>query len=154
MSKKIFTFAKAQLSAFLGGVLDYVVMIGCTELLHIHYTVSIIISGIVGAVLNFSLNRYWSFKDHEADKSPVGSQLVKFVFMVAGSVLLKAAGTYLLTNWLKSILSFHLGLTLCCKIFGYSKKERLEFFAGKRSIGLITSCIFHAVFITIKIAPL
>jgi putative flippase GtrA len=101
MSKKIFTFAKAQLSAFLGGVLDYVVMIGCTELLHIHYTVSIIISGIVGAVLNFSLNRYWSFKDHEADKSPVGSQLVKFVFMVAGSVLLKAAGTYLLTNWLK-----------------------------------------------------
>ena len=101
MSKPVFTFAKAQVSAFLGGVLDYVVMIACTELLHIHYTISIIISGIVGAVLNFSLNRYWSFKDQGSEKSPVGSQLIKFVFMVAGSVLLKAAGTYVLTTWLK-----------------------------------------------------
>ncbi|MGI4727361.1 MAG: GtrA family protein [Janthinobacterium lividum] len=101
MSKPIFTFAKAQISAFLGGMLDYVVMIACTELLHIHYTISIIISGIIGAVLNFSLNRYWSFRDKNSNEAPIGSQLAKFCFMVAGSVLLKAFGTYVLTSWLK-----------------------------------------------------
>lgn len=101
MSKPIFTFAKAQLSAFLGGILDYIVMIACTELLHIHYTISIIISGTIGAVLNFSLNRYWSFRDKKSNESPVGSQLVKFCLMVAGSVLLKAAGTYILTSGMK-----------------------------------------------------
>jgi putative flippase GtrA len=101
MSKPIFTFAKAQASAFLGGVLDYVVMIGCTELLHIHYTISIVISGTIGAVLNFSLNRYWTFKEKQSDQSPVGAQLVRFCMMVAGSVFLKALGTYILTTWLK-----------------------------------------------------
>lgn len=101
MSKPIFTFAKAQLSAFLGGILDYIVMIACTELLHIHYTISIIISGTIGAVLNFSLNRYWSFRDKKSNESPVSSQLARFCLMVAGSVLLKAFGTYLLTSGLK-----------------------------------------------------
>ncbi|RYY27271.1 MAG: GtrA family protein [Sphingobacteriaceae bacterium] len=101
MPKPIFKFAKAQLSAFLGGILDYVVMIACTELLHIHYTVSIIISGTIGAVLNFSLNRYWSFRDQNSNEAPIGTQLVKFCLMVAGSVLLKAFGTYILTSGLK-----------------------------------------------------
>lgn len=99
--KSIFTFAKAQVSAFLGGILDYIIMIGCTELLHIHYTISIMISGTIGAVLNFSLNRYWTFEDKKSDQSPVTSQLLRFCLVVAGSVLLKAAGTYLLTSGLK-----------------------------------------------------
>jgi putative flippase GtrA len=101
MRKSIFTFAKAQVSAFLGGVLDYVVMIACTELLHIHYTVSIVISGTIGAILNFSLNRYWAFRTKQADQSPIGKQLIRFCVMVAGSVSLKALGTFILTTWLK-----------------------------------------------------
>lgn len=103
MSKKksVFVFAKAQVSAFTGGLLDYSVMILCTELLHIHYTISIAIGGIIGAVLNFSVNRYWTFKDNIANQSPVGLQLVKFILVVAGSIALKSSGTYLFTNWLK-----------------------------------------------------
>jgi putative flippase GtrA len=103
MSKKksVFVFAKAQVSAFTGGLLDYAVMILCTELLHIHYTISIAIGGIVGAVLNFSVNRYWTFTDNKANKTPVGFQLVKFIFVVAGSIALKSSGTYMFTNWLK-----------------------------------------------------
>lgn len=101
MRKPISTFAKAQLSAFLGGVLDYAVMIALTELLGIYYAVSIIISGTIGAVLNFFLNKYWTFKNKGSDKSPVGTQLLRFCTMVAGSVMLKAFGTYLLTSRLK-----------------------------------------------------
>lgn len=99
--KSVFVFAKAQVSAFTGGLLDYVVMIFCTELLHIHYTISIAIGGIIGAVVNFSVNRYWTFSANKANQFPVGIQLAKFVFVVAGSIALKSSGTYLFTNWLK-----------------------------------------------------
>lgn len=99
--KSVFVFTKAQLSAFTGGLLDYTVMILCTELLHIHYTISIAIGGIIGAVVNFSVNRYWTFSANRASRLPVGFQLAKFVFVVAGSITLKSSGTYLLTNWLK-----------------------------------------------------
>ncbi|ATP57112.1 polysaccharide biosynthesis protein GtrA [Pedobacter ginsengisoli] len=103
MSKKnaVFIFAKAQLSAFTGGIVDYLVMILCTELLGIHYTISIAIGGIVGAIVNFSVNRYWTFTSAKANKAPVGQQLVKFIFVVGGSILLKSSGTYLFTTWLK-----------------------------------------------------
>nr|WP_068887364.1 GtrA family protein [Pedobacter panaciterrae] len=103
MSKKnaVFIFAKAQLSAFTGGIVDYLVMILCTELLGIHYTISIAIGGIVGAIVNFSVNRYWTFNAANASKAPVGQQLIKFIFVVGGSILLKSSGTYLFTNWLK-----------------------------------------------------
>lgn len=99
--KSVFVFAKAQVSAFTGGLLDYTVMILCTELLQIHYTISIAIGGIIGAVLNFSVNRYWTFADNKANQLPVGFQLIKFIFVVGGSIALKSSGTYLLTNWLK-----------------------------------------------------
>jgi hypothetical protein len=57
LREKAFTFSKAQLSAFSGGMIDYGVMIFLTELFHLHYTVSILISGVIGAVINFSLNK-------------------------------------------------------------------------------------------------
>jgi putative flippase GtrA len=97
----VFVFAKAQLSAFLGGLIDYGVMIFCTEVLGVYYPISIAIGGVIGAVFNFSVNRYWTFNSDKASKAPVGAQLVKFIFVVAGSIFLKSTGTYLFTNWLK-----------------------------------------------------
>lgn len=99
--KSVYVFAKAQVSAFLGGILDYGIMIACTELLHIHYTISIAIGGVIGAVVNFSINRYWTFNANQANSSPVGFQLAKFIFVVAGSIALKSSGTYLLSNLLR-----------------------------------------------------
>lgn len=97
--KSVLIFLKAQISAFSGGIVDYFTMIACTELLHIHYTISIAIGGCVGAILNFSVNRYWTFNAASKTASPVGIQLLKFVIMVAGSIALKSSGTYLFTNW-------------------------------------------------------
>ena len=101
-------FLKAQASAFIGGLADYAIMIACTELLHIHYTISILISGILGAVVNFLINRRWTYK---AQNAPVGSQIVKFIIVVLGSVVLKSGGTYLLTNWLNIDYKFSRILT-------------------------------------------
>ena len=97
--KHVNIFARAQAAAFLGGLIDYGSMIAFVELLHIHYTISIAFSGIIGAIANFSINRYWTYKAHHY---PAGNQLVRFVFVVAGSILLKSSGTYLLTTWLKT----------------------------------------------------
>jgi len=96
--KSVYVFAKAQASAFTGGMVDYLIMIICTELLSIHYTISIVISGIIGAVMNFSVNRYWTFQAHN---HPVKTQLAKFITVVAGSILLKSSGTYLFTTWFR-----------------------------------------------------
>lgn len=96
----ICTFAKAQLSAFLGGVVDYGIMILCTELLYIHYTISIVIGGVIGALANFTINRNWTFSIKETtEKSDhVFVQVVKFASMVGVSILLKSSGTFLLTE--------------------------------------------------------
>lgn len=100
--KSVYIFAKAQVSAFSGGMLDYGVMILCTELLHIHYTISIAIGGVTGAVVNFCINRYWTFNASGPSIQPhVGKQLIRFIFVVAGSICLKSSGTYLFTTWTK-----------------------------------------------------
>lgn len=91
------TFSKAQLSAFIGGLVDYAVMILCTELLGVYYPISILISGLIGAVVNFSINRYWTYQAHHLG---LGKQLIKFIAVVLGSILLKSLGTYVITNWL------------------------------------------------------
>jgi len=93
----LLVFLKAQASAFIGGLVDYGIMILCTELLGIHYTISIIISGLIGAVVNFSINRKWTY---QAENGAINIQLLKFTIVVLGSVLLKSSGTYLITSFL------------------------------------------------------
>lgn len=93
----LLTFFKAQASAFIGGIVDYAVMILCTEWAGIYYPYSILISGIVGAVVNFSINRHWTY---QAGNRRIDAQLFRFIIVVLGSVLLKSLGTYLFTTWL------------------------------------------------------
>ena len=91
----LYTFGKAQFSAFIGGMFDYALMIVLTEYGHLHYTRSIIVSGLFGAVINFSLNRYWTFNNRDVSKR---RQLRRFIFVVLGSIALKSSGTYMLTE--------------------------------------------------------
>ena len=135
MKKKpgIFIFIKAQASAFIGGIVDYGIMILCTELLGIHYTISIIISGLIGAIVNFSINRKWTY---QAEHGAINLQLVKFTLVVLGSVLLKSGGTYLITNLLKldykisriiTDLIVSLGFNYTLQTYWvFNKKEKLE----------------------------
>ncbi len=101
LSKKIFPelllFARAQLSAFVGGIVDFVTMIILTELFGMFYVISIVIGGLVGAVANFSINKFWAFGEQ---KSKATSQILKFSLVVVGSILLKSGGTYLLAEGL------------------------------------------------------
>lgn len=101
MIEKLFMFTKAQVSCGIGGVVDYIVMILCTELLGIHYTISIAIGGIIGAFINFSLNKSWAFQSKDNNyKHSYGNQLLRFAIVALNSILLKAAGTYCITTYL------------------------------------------------------
>lgn len=98
-NKRLLTFTKAQFSALIGGGVDYMIMVFLTEVFHIHYTISIGIGGIIGAVVNFSINKYWTF--HSKDQTYQNKtlrQLLKFSIMVVNSIVLKASGTYFLTT--------------------------------------------------------
>jgi len=94
--KSIFTFLQAQVAAFLGGITDYGLMILLTEVFKLHFTFSILISGTVGAIVNFSINRFWVFKKQCAYNSRINSQLFKFALVVLGSISLKSFGTLIL----------------------------------------------------------
>jgi putative flippase GtrA len=99
MLTRLKVFIKAQFSAFTGGMCDYLIMIFLTELLGVHYTVSIAISCILGAVVNFSLNKAWSFYSKETGyRFSLPQQLWRFVLVVVSSILLKIAGTWLITT--------------------------------------------------------
>lgn len=99
---EIIIFAKAQVSAMMGGGVDYLLMIFFTEVLHIHYTISIAIGGIMGAVVNFILNKKWSFRSNDFKyKNSTKVQLIKFILVVVNSILIKSSGTYFISTFLK-----------------------------------------------------
>jgi len=101
LPEKLNVFIKAQLSALLGGVVDYLIMVLLTEIFHLHYTISIAIGGVIGAIVNFSLNKKWTFYSKDIPyKNSMLAQLMKFVLVVLNSILLKASGTYLITTFL------------------------------------------------------
>jgi len=100
MIERLFTFAKAQVSSFTGGIVDYFVMILCTEYLHIHYIISIAIGGIIGAIVNFSINKEWTFRSKgQSYKHSDWKLLFRFSLVVINSIILKASGTFLITSF-------------------------------------------------------
>ena len=98
LANPILVFGRAQVAAFLGGITDYFLMIALTELVHIHYTKSIVISGSIGAVVNFLISRKWAFNTGTSYKESVKSQALKFACVAAGSIALKSMGTLLVTT--------------------------------------------------------
>ena len=74
------------------------IMLCCVELLGFHYITGIAIGGIIGAFVNFMVNRHWSFRGKQ-QKLP--GQLLRFAFVVIGSIVLKSGGTSFFTEILR-----------------------------------------------------
>jgi putative flippase GtrA len=93
-------FVKAQFSAFVCGMCDYCIMVLLTEFVGLHYTVSIAIACFLGAIMNFSVNKTWTFYSKNTSyKFSFPQQLRRFIFVVFSSIGLKMLGTYLLTTF-------------------------------------------------------
>jgi len=119
MSKKksIGIFLRAQVSAFSGGITDYGLMILFTEVLGIHFAISILLSGTLGGIVNFCLNRFWAFNDGGEYTASAKNQFIKFVAVVLGSISLKSGGTYLLQRSFN--LDYRLGRLLVDSVVSY-----------------------------------
>ncbi len=141
MFEKLLVFSKAQVSSGVGGVVDYLTMILFTEVFHLHYTISIAIGGVVGAIVNFSLNKSWAFhsKVHPYEHS-FRKQLIRFVLVAVNSILLKMAGTYLLTTFLKIDYKISRIITdlIVSIVFNYMLQRYWVF--KKRNSGITGNC--------------
>jgi len=96
----LLVFGKAQVSAFLGSIVDYLLMISITEIFGLHYTISIAIGGIAGAYINFLLNRRWTFRSKDITyHNSFLNQISKFLIVVITSILIKSSGTFYITSY-------------------------------------------------------
>jgi putative flippase GtrA len=91
-----FEFLRAQIAAFLGTAVDYLTVIGLTELTGLWYVYSNVFGATLGAITNFLLGRYWAFVSVE---DQISMQAFRYALVSGGSLLLNTAGLYLLTEF-------------------------------------------------------
>jgi len=94
-SKLVKLFAKSQASAGVASLFDYVTMIALTEFAGVYYVVSTAIGSLVGGIVNFNLNRHWTYR---AADGKMTDQALKYLAISATSLLLNTGGVFLLTE--------------------------------------------------------
>lgn len=127
---RLLVFGKAQLSAFIGGLTDYGIMVFCTEVLGIHYSISVGIGGVFGAVTNYLINKKWTFYSRAESYRHRGfSQFIRFCVVVINSILLKMLGTLLFTEMLhiSYLISRLITDLFVSVVFNYTLQKRWVF---------------------------
>jgi putative flippase GtrA len=128
----VITYVKAQAALIIGSLADFSVTLFLVEIIHSPYLVGNLAGNICGAIAQFLLSRDWVF---HAEERKIPSQIIKFVLVYAGNLLLSATGVYLLTRFLgihyiisKGITSVTLGLT-----YNYFLQKEFVFHHGNPS---------------------
>lgn len=96
--QQIKLFAKSQIASLAGGILDFALMVFFTEVIGFFYSLSILISGTIGGIINFTLNRRWAFKATDGSRR---KQAPRFLICTIGTIVLKTIGTFLVTHGFK-----------------------------------------------------
>jgi putative flippase GtrA len=89
------TFSRAQLASLAATIADFGSLTIWVELWHQFYAYGVAFGAFMGAITNFTINRYWSFEAHE---QPLGGQAARYAVVSLGSLLLNTFGVYLLTE--------------------------------------------------------
>ena len=100
MSKKDFWLTnlfRHQIAGTIAFLVDFVVFVILTDLVHMHYVPSTAMGALVGAILNFMLSSYWAFPGSKNSKK---NQLFKYVLVSGGSIVLNTLFVYLITDFL------------------------------------------------------
>lgn len=109
-------FIKTQAALIAGSLADFLLTFLMVEVFNCWYITGNAAGNITGATAQFILSRNWVFKN--SAKQKVSAQLIKFVLMWLGNILLSALGVYLLTRYMnvhyllsKLIISVLLGVS-------------------------------------------
>jgi putative flippase GtrA len=97
--KNLWMFLRAQISSFAATLVDFGTLLVCVEVFRIWYLTGTVLGAILGAVTNYTIGRYWSFK---STKDRVPEQAFRYFIVAAGSLVLNAAGVYVITEGLKA----------------------------------------------------
>ncbi len=111
----MFTFLKVQAASIAGSLVDYLVTIVLVSGLQCWYVGASIAGNIFGAATLFVLCRKWIFRQ---GKGSIRLQIVRFILVFAGNMILASIGIYVLTHFLyihyiisKTIVSVLLGVS-------------------------------------------
>ncbi|AOM76023.1 GtrA family protein [Pedobacter steynii] len=94
----LFKFLKFGVVGFSGLIVDFGVTYLCKEKLKIHKYISSSLGFIVATTTNYTLNRYWTFNNHDAASI---TQFGKFFIISLVGLFLSNALIYLLNDKLK-----------------------------------------------------
>ena len=92
-------FLRAQLSAQVATIADFLVSIGLNQWFNVYYVYATLFGSITGGIINCTINYKWTF--HTNDCSPT-HVLFKYILVWIGSIALNLWGTFLLTEFLKA----------------------------------------------------
>jgi hypothetical protein len=90
------TFLKTQAASIIGSIADFLVTIVLVGLFHCWYIAGNLAGNICGAISQFLLCRDWVFASTEGK---LNLQMIKFIGVWVGNLLLSAGGVYLLTHF-------------------------------------------------------
>lgn len=93
-------FLKAQLSAQVASLVDFVVTVLLVKFFALFYLYATFIGSVVGGMVNCAINYCWVFRQHQCRKGYIAA---KYTFVWIVSIALNTWGTYFLTEWLTRI---------------------------------------------------
>jgi putative flippase GtrA len=88
---------KAQAASAAGTIVDFLVTIVCVEVFHSWYLLGTMLGNTAGGLTNFYLGRHLVFK---VSQQRARQQGIRYLMVWLGSLLLNAAGVYVLTQLL------------------------------------------------------
>ena len=89
-------FVKAQLSSLIASAADFATTLVLVEFIAAGYVTASVAGTILGGCVNFYMGRNWVFN---ATKKSIKLQIVKYILVWTGNLLLVTASVYMLTHF-------------------------------------------------------
>ncbi len=87
--------SRAQIASLVASTVDYGAIFILTEFFHVWYVIGTAVGALLGAAVNFVINRHWSF---QATRGSWRRQAHRYLWVSAGSLVLNTAGVFLVTE--------------------------------------------------------
>lgn len=127
----VFTFAKAQCTAWIASGFDFGVTIFLVSFCRIWYPYATFIGAVLGGITNCACNYRWVFHAFGLRKSKVA---FRYAIVWTGSILLNFYGTYTLTEatGMSYIISKTIIAAIVAVCWNYQMQSRFVFHGKKK----------------------